>query len=210
MSLFDHETHARTLYFLAGAKTGEILTARQLVRRNPAFGLELGVSRGGQTAGCEASLHMLEEEKQWQIRYATWLAIRAADSPILHELAEWLHRHEVHERKEDACNELAVVLASPREAVFCVARYFSGTDVEAAARVFNVSQRNAAIRLAEVTRRPLALVHATSIGFAGPEWGWPPDEDTLRRLASGRRKHPRVTRVGATDERQLTFLFGRD
>lgn len=208
MGCFDHETNCRSIYFLAGATVDEYLTPRQLVRRLPAFGDD-GLSVGGQTRGTDASLEYVRPG-QWVIHVGAHLDYRASNQAILHEVAEWYLRDEIDPRKELACDELAMTLGAPRAAVLFVARELSCTDVEGAARVFDMKQSEAAIRLAEVTRRPLALVRATSIGFAGPEWGWPDDEHMLRRLAAGRDSHPRVTAVRATDERQLTLLFGED
>lgn len=203
--LFDHETNARSIYFLAGASISDYLTPRQLVRRIPAFGDD-GIRAGGVPCGRDGCFKA-RGYSLWAIHYAERLDHRAADSVILHELAEWYLREELHPQKEDACDQLAMALAAPREAVLFVARHLSPTDVQGAAKVFNLRESDAAIRLAEVTRRPLALVRASSVGFAGPEWGWPNEAD-VRRIAASRRKHPKITRVQASDERQLTLLFG--
>ncbi len=83
---------------------------------------------------------------------------------------------------EAACDYLAGALMAPRPAMRNLQRNF-GWDYEKIADAVCSTQSWAAMRLSEVTGRPMALVTPQRVRVRGDEWGWPTTEDQIRQLA---------------------------
>lgn len=105
---------------------------------------------------------------------------------VAHEIAEWhLGRIGYDDAdREQASDALAAALILPIPAYRRATAAFGGTVVALPdiSHAFRTSQSIAALRMGEVTGRPLALVTPSRVHLRGDEWGWPP-EDGIRLLA---------------------------
>lgn len=128
---------------------------------------------------------------------------------IGHELGHWLiARHGYRaEDEERAADFLGGALLAPRRA-FLAARRALGEDLEALAAAFRTTETGAALRLAEVTGQPLAVVAPQRVRVRGPEeWAWP-DEGTLRLWA--RRPAPGLRKTRLKDDPRRVVLDVED
>ena len=140
------------------------------------------------------------------------IAVRRGLDPIRerhvigHELGHWILRREgvpVDDYTEAACDYIGAALLT-RRAAFARALRDRLTLPELAAR-FEVTETLAALREAEVTGRPRAVVAPGSVRVRGQlEFVWP-DEGTLRRWATGRAA-PGVAKVRLRDDPRRVLL----
>lgn len=119
-----------------------------------------------------------------------------------HELAHVLLNREGRRAEDEAdCDYLAGALLAPRPAIHSFLR--QGLDYQEIADEVVASHTWAALRTAEVTGHPVALVTPARVRVRGVGWIWPP-EDALRRLA--KTGGPGVTRVRLRDDPSRTLL----
>lgn len=117
--------------------------------------------------------------ERWRIylrRDACQLAKRFV---LLHELAHWALGKS---GSETECDELAAALLVPRCA-FLVALKPSTHSFSALARRFGATETCVALRLGEVTNRPIALVAPATVRVRGAIYSWP-SEARIRELAA--------------------------
>lgn len=209
MGLFDHETNADTIYYLARLRPGEaVWRARPFIHRLPGFTTRSIVS-GGNLIGDDASLFPADDDGNWLIGIARNLPDVRYNLGLWHEASEWFHYGTRDPLIEIAVDQLAITLAAPRQLVVPVVRALSFSNVSGVARVFTVTEQAAAVRIAEATGRPVALVRAARfVGQAGEPYEW--CVETLERMARDpEEQHPQVRRVRSQAERQLEFFFAK-
>ena len=104
--------------------------------------------------------------------------------------------------EEAAADYLGAALVAPRRA-FASALRALGDDLAELAAVFRSTETAAALRVGEVTGRPLAVVAPHRVRVRGPEsWAWP-DESTLRAWARRGRVGVRRCRLRDDDRRMM-------
>lgn len=105
---------------------------------------------------------------------------------------------------EDMADALAGALVAPRDAYRLALREV-GLDLPALANDFRASQSCVALRLGEVTGRPIVLV-APRLRSRGEAFGWP-SERALRRLARAEVMPDGVERRILTDDAKRVVLM---
>jgi len=115
-----------------------------------------------------------------------------------HEIGEWVLERDGYREddRELACDTVAASLCAPSRALR-LAFAACGLDLPRIARSFHTSETILALRLGEVTLRPVAVTLPGRLRFAGAEWGWPPEPE-LRDIARGR------LRTSAIERRELS------
>lgn len=119
---------------------------------------------------------------------------------IAHEVAEWALLQEGYEDEdiEQAADYIAAALIVPRR----LACRFRVELVHEAAEVLEVTETHAALRIAEATGQPIALVSPAKVRVRGDEWAWPSD---LRTVASHER--PGLARAVLRDDPRRVLLM---
>lgn len=161
------------------------------------------IQRGPRPLHTTAALVRVGDD--WRIVLRRGLPTTYALFAIAHELGHWLlGRHGLHvEDEERAADYLGGALLAPRRA-FMAARRLVGEDLTALADAFATTETGAALRLGEVTGKPLAVVAPSMVRVRGPkEWAWP-DESTLRRWA--RRPAPWLRKTILVDDPRRVVL----
>lgn len=109
--------------------------------------------------------------------------IEAAYS-VGHELGHLHIGHHAHGSRdlEETCDAIAAALVCPRGA-YQRAVEEQGPKIALArlAKAFAVTQTCAALRLGEVTQRPIAVVTPQLVRVRGAAWSWP-EEEEIRRI----------------------------
>lgn len=113
---------------------------------------------------------------------------------VAHELAEWVVGDSASEHTEHLCDAAAAAIIAPR-AAFLGWHADVGDDLPALAAAFRVTETCMAMRLGEVTGRPVIVVAPGHAHVRGEPWEWG-DIGALRS-----RDLPRgVERVRLTDD----------
>lgn len=99
---------------------------------------------------------------------------------IGHELGHWICQREGVEDREDLCDAIGAAIIAPRASFLARLRRI-GPRMRELAWAYQTTQSLAALRYAEVTGTPLALVTPGLVRTRG-ECDWPPESD-LRELA---------------------------
>lgn len=144
-----------------------------------------------------------------EIMVSSRLAPDALAWAVAHEVAEWHLGPPLGDdlERERACDAIAAALLLPY-AVFRSVLASSPSVPDSLpdiSRAFVVPEGVVALRIGEVTGRPLALVTPRNIHLRGSEWRWP-DEAGLRQIASGARSAPLI-RWPLSDGRRRTLLL---
>lgn len=126
---------------------------------------------------------------------------------VAHELAELVLRGHIDPTIEDACNAIAGAILAPRKAFASVLRAV-GEDFTQLALPFHLTETGAALRLGEITDRPLVAISPQLVRVRGRDWSWPPEEE-IRRIARGPSR-PGVRKVQLTDDRRRVVLLGEE
>lgn len=143
---------------------------------------------------------------QWRIYLKRGLALERRAFALSHEIGEWWFR--VRERYEGAdvehaANYVAAAIMSPRRA-FRRAVAEHGRGFSGLAAAFRTSETQVALRDAELSGTPRAVVTPALVRVRGPEgWVWP-SEQTLRRWARG--STPGVLKVRLADDPKRVVL----
>lgn len=128
---------------------------------------------------------------------------------VCHELAEWcltLARYQEPD-VEQIANALAAALLAPRQR-FLRALREDGRSLPLLAQHLGTTESCAALRLGETTDLPLALVAPSRpVRLRGAEFAWP-DEDAIRRMASGRAA-PGLAKTKLRDDPRRVVLAAR-
>jgi hypothetical protein len=162
----------------AGAELDERPKVAALVRA-----LGLTVHHGASLPGDAALVRVGDE---WRIYLRRKLPRERLAFAVAHELCEWALRGYVGEDAEQRANLGAAALLVPRRAL---AR-MRGCTLHEMAAAFRVSETLIALREAEVTGEPRAVVSPTLVRVRGPEaWVWPSERE-LRRGYPGLRRAP--------------------
>jgi hypothetical protein len=142
----------------------------------------------------------------WRVYLRRGLPIERRAFALSHELAEWwlrVREHYVGEDIENAANGIAAAIMAPRRA-FARSLREHGHDFAELAADFRTTETHVALREAELTRMPRAVISPRLVRVRGPEeWIWP-EEAVLRRWA--RRPIPGVTKVRLTDDPKRVVL----
>ena len=130
----------------------------------------------------------------------------------------WSVGHELGERalaaagygepdREQVADAVAAALVAPRPAFRSALAAFGATPdaLSSLAHAFGITQSIAALRIGEVTGRPLALVTPRRVHVRGDAYVWP-CEKTVRRVAAGHDPAP-VARWPLSDARRRTLLL---
>lgn len=142
----------------------------------------------------------------WRIFVRHRLPLERRTFAIAHELAEWWMRVRLQYRSGDvehAANGIAAAVLAPRPAFVRALRFFGGSLPELA-EAFGVTESHAALREAEITHQPRALVSPALVRVRGPETFVWPDERTLRAWA--RRSRPGLRKTRLTDDPRRVVL----
>ncbi len=127
---------------------------------------------------------------------------------IAHELAHWALRRAQLLDAEDVCDYLAAALVAPAPA-FRRALGLIGTSLPNLANAFRTTQSLVALRWAESTATPLALVRPGLVRVRGErEFPWPADRvvRTWARVAAP----ASLARTRLTDDRRRVVLVARE
>jgi hypothetical protein len=147
---------------------------------------------------CAGALVRVGEE--WRIYVRARLSREQLRFTLAHELAEWRLK-ELDYRGgdvEQVADRLGAAILAPRQLVRELLR--EDRRFPALARALRSDESLAALRAAEVTGEPTALVSPRSVRVRGEPWGWP-GELEIRRLARAGSVAPRgVRRVRLRDD----------
>ena len=201
MDTWDAEADAIYLHTLAGIDPAEpagpaelacaVLGARTL---EYARGLRGGAAIGRVGDG-------------WRLYVRPGLPPEVESHAIGHELAEWHLRREYDGQIEARADRLGAALVAPRPALLAALRAV-GEDDAALARAFVVTQPSAALRVAEVTGRPRAVVTRHWVFVRGAPWAWGQSAGDVRQLVRSRR--PGLTRTRLRDRPERVVLLADD
>ena len=160
----------------AGAALDERPNVAALVRA-----LGLSVHYGASLPGDAALVRVGDE---WRIYLRRKLPRERVAFAVAHELVEWALRGYIGEDIETRANLGAAAILVPRRAL---AR-LRGCTLHELAEAFKVSETLIALREAEVTGEPRAVVSPALVRVRGPEaWVWPSERE-LRRGHPGMRR----------------------
>ena len=194
----DAEGTARWIYERAGFDPSEPPGPSKLAK---ALGLKVATApkRGAWGHGCLVRLG-----GEWSIWLAPKLPVEHRAFAVAHELAEWSFRQRDDEATEALCDATAAAILAPRS--FFAAQLERGLpDFSSLAAAFRTTESCVALRLGEVTGRPLALVSPGLVRVRGDDWSWP-DADAVRRAAKAPERHG-LTLVRLTDDRRRVVLL---
>lgn len=190
----DAEGAARWVYERAGLDPTEP-PGPTAVARALGIGVYTAPKRGAWGHGC-----LVRFAGAWQI----WLAPRLPEQhrafAVAHEIAEWAHRHRETVGSEALCDATAAAVLAPRAAFAAIIG--GEPDFAALARAFRTTESCVALRIGEVTGRPMALVSPQTVRVRGDEWGWP-DANAIRRMATRPTNDARAIRLGDDPKRTV-------
>lgn len=161
------------------------------------------VVRGPRPVHAPAALYRLGD--RWRIVVGRHVPSAYALHALAHELGHYLLRGAgLNEAEEEAAADyLGACLIAPRPAYRAALRSL-GPDVRRLAEAFGTTETGAALRVGEVTGRPLVVVAPHRVRVRGPEeWAWP-DEATLRAWA--RRARPGLRKTKLRDDPRRVVL----
>jgi len=123
---------------------------------------------------------------------------------ICHELAEWwLWQSGVRDEQiEGVADAVAAAVLAPRRAVRAALKS-AGPSYTGLAEHFGTTESCIAMRLAEVTGRPMALVAPAKVRVRGEDYAWP-EEGQIRSLRWTRRAG--LERMKLHDDRRRVVL----
>lgn len=182
------ETLARQVYLLAGAAEDRAACPIELARR--ILGSD-GVIVGASELSSEG--YLLPVGGQWRIVVRRGLTRRRLAHVVGHELGHWICRCEGVPDDEPVCDAIGAAIVAPARA-YVAALSRRPPRLRGLAWLFSTSESLVALRYAEVTGEPLALVTPERVRVRGA-YDWPP-ESKLRALAqSGGGEGLRATRL---------------
>lgn len=197
------EGEAERLYRSVGCDPSEAVSPTLLARKLLGPGRVL-TARASALPG-DAVLARVYGEPRIYVR--SKLTAERSRFAVAHELAHWaLGDAADGDELERLCDALAAALIAPRRA-FQSALRESGHRFAPIARWFVTTESCAALRLGEVTGRPLALVTPRLVRVRGDEWGWPPEPE-IRQLARAKRL-PGVRRAKLRDDPRRVALVAK-
>lgn len=134
------------------------------------------------------------------------LTARQVNHAVAHELGEWLLHLWCYRGPdaEELSGRIGAALCVPREA-FVAAYRRVGERLPELSLAFTVSQSLMALRIAECTGHPTALITPRRVRTRGRSWPWPSTEDAVRSLI-GRADSIGLTRHPIRDARNRIFL----
>lgn len=207
MDAGDLEGLAEAAYREAGAAPDEAESpatiARALLGRDAVEVVPAGALR-------RSAASLVRVADQWRIylRRGEPSVMRFA---VAHELAHWLLRRAGlagTEDEETAADYLGAALVAPRRAFLAALRAL-GRDLPELADAFVTTESLAALRFGETTLTPMALVRPGLVRVRSQlEFVWP-EEETIRRWASG--KPPTgLAKTRLTDDPRRVVLTGEE
>lgn len=190
----DFEGAADALYREAGYDDGAPAPILGLAKRLLGPGALHRVHAGALRA--DAALVTVQGERRIYVRRG--LSQPRLRFAVAHELAHWaLGLDSSCRENEEQCNALAACLVAPRRAFL---RALRETELyKDLAERFVTTESCAALRQAEVTGEPTALVCPHTIYVRGDEWIWPAERE-LRALAA--RGGPGIRKARLKDDRR--------
>lgn len=194
----DAEGAARWLYERAGFELSDPPGPSKLAR---ALGLKIATAprRGAWGHGC-----LVRMGAEWSIWLAPRLAVEHRAFVVAHELAEWGFRQRDDAATEALCDATAAAILAPRP--FFAAQLERGLpDFSSLAATFRTTESCMALRLGEVTGRPLALVSPGLVRVRGDDWAWP-DADAVRKAARTPERHG-FSLIRLSDDRRRVVLL---
>lgn len=170
----------------------------------------LGPNSVEYTLACPGDGALVRVHGQWRIYVRHRLSIERRAFAVAHELVEWWLRtreNYLGEDVEHCANYGAAAILAPRRA-FLIALRALGSDLTALADEFGITESHAALREAEVTRIPRALVSPALVRVRGDESFVWPDEQTIRGWA--RRARPGIRKIRLKDDPRRVVLDAID
>lgn len=132
---------------------------------------------------------------EWRIYVRRGLATEHMHHAIGHELGHlWMRRQGLRWDDEDLADQIGAAVCAPR-AAYLAALTRLGPRFRQLGRLFVMHPGAAALRIAECTGEPAALVSRRRVRTRGNPWPWPSDAE-LRRRADVR--GPGVVKVDQT------------
>lgn len=193
----EAEGVARWLYDRAGADLDDPPDPLDLA---DALGVNVEYARGD-TIGQDGTLSRIDG--RWTVQLSRSAPVERARFALGHELGEWACRRRIEPEIEALCDAISAAVLLPRPALLAALRHF-GDDLPALARAFRVTETCAALRVGEVTGRPMLLVSPGLVRARGEAYGWPTDSEVRRQMRSGELPGLRSCRLG--DDRRRTWL----
>lgn len=170
----------------------------------------LGEDSVAYTSGLRGDGALARIGATWRIYVRRGLTVERRAFAISHELAEWWLRVRERYQGEDveqAANYIAAAIMSPRRAFHRALATYGHDFVELAA-TFRTTETHVALREAELTHLPRAVVSPALVRVRGPEeWVWP-SESTLRSWARG--VTPGLRKVKLTDDPRRVVIDVED
>lgn len=117
----------------------------------------------------------------WRILVRPSLTKRRLAHVVGHELGHWICRKEGVVDDEALCDAIGAAIIAPRTA-YLAKLHRAGPRLRELAWAFDTTESLAALRYAEVTGAPLALITPDSVRVRGHASDWPP-ENEIRQLA---------------------------
>lgn len=117
---------------------------------------------------------------KWRLFLRPDLTQRRLAHVVGHELGHWICQREGLDDPEDLCDAIGAAIVAPRPS-FLARLAKAGPRLRRLAWAYETSESLVALRYAEVTAAPLALVTPEAMRVRG-EYDWPPERE-LRELA---------------------------
>lgn len=168
------ERLARQVYQLAGVAEDRAVCPVELARRI------LGEDAVIIARQLSSEGYLLPIAGRWRIVVRAGLSKRRLAHVVGHELGHWICRAEGVPDDEEQCDAIGAAIVAPAPA-FASALARRPAKLRDLAWLFSTSESLVALRYAEVTRKPLALVTPERVRLRGHH-DWPP-ENELRALA---------------------------
>ena len=197
MDIGDIEGTAQSLYRKAGLEPSDIVSPLTLVTSL----LGPNTVRLVHAAALPGGAALARVGQEWRIYVRQFLPPQQKRFVLLHELAHWALGVTA---EEATCDALAAALLLPRPAFLQVLRR-QGHRLPALAEKFGTTESCVALRIAETTDEPTALVTPRSVRVRGAEFGWP-TEGELRQIARG--STPGIRKAVLRDDPRRTLLKG--
>lgn len=192
MDVWESDAWAKEILHLARMPDDTFIRASDLAEALPGM---CGVyqSKGLRLAGDAA---LARWNGSWYVAVRSGISMERGRFAVFHECAEYVFaiRGVHHPEKESACNAIAASLAMPRMPFLQSLKTY-GENIEAVARCWKVTETSAALRIGEVTGRPLAAISPAQIRYRGDEFIWPIE----KVLRSG--THPGLKKISLEPRR---------
>lgn len=170
----EHDRAAEILYRAASVDTSAAASPLLLAERL----LGQGSVRSVNLPSLPGDGALVRVRGNWRIYVQTGIGPTRSRWAILHEIGHWVLGVGA---PEDECDSLAAALAAPRSAFALLAGQV-GQQYTQLALQFTCSESLAALRYAEVTGSPSALITPHRVRLRGDSWPWPRERD-LREIA---------------------------